>query len=478
MFGIPNFTDRENDFNAWMRRATPIATVVLLTLVIVMQQFLLGITSTTMTEPPESIRTSEEVDEPGISGLALHSKMAVKAKAGGFPFEEPWPDVLREIEQVAATRTDRLRVAVVAGELLGKDAAEARLNALKSELAPGSELASDADALLMLYKKGRDAMPPEAVRSLVDRHGWFGELAAGVEAPPGDPYRVKSVMGITRILAAERAQGVVHAVMFIAAIGFFIAMIKRFNNRELESHFESTTFPPGIYLEMFTAFLQLFLVLLCLQVMTLWLTGTASVVALVGNEMILWLIPLCFAWPWIRGVKWVLVSEDLGWTAGEGIWKEVAWGVAAFLAAMPIDWLVGLAIHLVKLNMGWEEDDGMSGFATFETPLSGSWVPVILGTMSAVLWAPVVEETVFRGAFYRYLRTRMGVALAVVISAACFGAIHPYGGTGILQVGVSGVIFALMREWRGALIAPVVAHALHNGSLSLFEIWTISAVNG
>lgn len=102
---------------------------------------------------------------------------------------------------------------------------------------------------------------------------------------------------------------------------------------------------------------------------------------------------------------------------------------------------------------------------------------MVLGLLSAVVWAPIVEETLFRGALYRFLRTRIGVVAAVLLSAAVFGAIHPYGGTGLVHVAVLGVLFACLREWRGSLIAPVVAHALHNGSIELFNFWTVLAID-
>jgi hypothetical protein len=102
---------------------------------------------------------------------------------------------------------------------------------------------------------------------------------------------------------------------------------------------------------------------------------------------------------------------------------------------------------------------------------------VILGTMGAVILAPLIEETIFRGALYQYLRSRFGVLTAVVLSATLFGAIHPYNGPGVIQVASMGLVWGLLREWRGSLIAGVVAHALHNGMLSLFNIWTIRALS-
>lgn len=478
MYGIPNFTDREHDFNRWLGRLTPIMTVVLLGLVVLMQQFLRSITDPTLLEPPEEIRTSEEVRDPGIEGLVLNAKAAVKIKASRYEMDMSWGEMVGQLETMAASRTDRLRTAVVAGELLGKDAAIERLKALKAEVTGGSDLASDTDWLLRLYAKGRDSLPEDAVKSLVERHGWFGHLAAAYDQPPGEYHRALSTSGFADIQTFSLTSMLTSGVMFLAAIAAFVSVAKRWNNQDFDSQFTQSALPPGIYLETFGVEQLLFLFLLFMQVMTLWLTGTASVVALAFNEVLLWLTPLCLLWPSARGVKWILVAEDLGLHAGEGFWREARWGCVGYLATIPVYFALGIAMGIVEASMGLEEvTDEIPGFPSFQAPLTGSWIPVILGALGAVVFAPIVEEILFRGALYRYLRSRRGVVISVAISSLAFGFIHPYDLQGLIQVSVMGACLALMREWRGSLIAPIVAHALHNGHLTLFEIWGIAAIS-
>jgi len=462
LYGIPNFTDREHDFNAWMRRLAPVLTVVLLGLVILMQQFLRSITDPTLAEPPEEVRISEEVNEPGIEGLVLNAKIAVKIKAARLETDIRWTEMVGQLDTMAATRTDRLRTAVVAGELLGKEAALERLKRLKAEVTSGSDLASDADWLTRLYTKGRDALPEDAVKSLVD----------------GEYHRATSTSGFADIAAYSLTSLLTSLAMFMAAIAALVSIAKRWNNRDFDSQFTQSALPPGIYLETFGVEQLLFLFLLIMQVMTLWLTGTASVVALAFNEILLWLTPLCFLWPAMRGVKWILVADDLGLHMGEGFATEARMGVVAYLATIPVYFALNVIFGIVEASMGLEEaTDEIPGFPSFQPPLSGSWIPVILGALGAVVFAPIVEEILFRGALYRYLRSKRGVVVSVIVSSLAFGFIHPYDLTGLIQVSVMGACLALMREWRGSLIAPIVAHMLHNGHLTLFEIWGIAAAS-
>jgi membrane protease YdiL (CAAX protease family) len=96
---------------------------------------------------------------------------------------------------------------------------------------------------------------------------------------------------------------------------------------------------------------------------------------------------------------------------------------------------------------------------------SGDAMTLVLLYSLVSIWAPVVEESIFRGALFRHLRSRMGVIAAAVASALLFGVMHGYEWMLLSPVIALGLIFAMMRDQRGSLIAPVVMHALHNGIL-------------
>jgi membrane protease YdiL (CAAX protease family) len=46
-----------------------------------------------------------------------------------------------------------------------------------------------------------------------------------------------------------------------------------------------------------------------------------------------------------------------------------------------------------------------------------------------------------------------------------FAVIHPQGIALVPPLMTLGAVFAMIREWRGSLIGPVAAHAIHNGFL-------------
>ena len=74
----------------------------------------------------------------------------------------------------------------------------------------------------------------------------------------------------------------------------------------------------------------------------------------------------------------------------------------------------------------------------------------------------------FRGAFYCWLRARFGVLFSVLLSSFIFASVHPQGAVGVVPLTFIGILLALLREWRGTLVAPMIAHACFNaGTLSL-----------
>ncbi|HEV8475061.1 MAG TPA: CPBP family intramembrane glutamic endopeptidase, partial [Methylomirabilota bacterium] len=83
----------------------------------------------------------------------------------------------------------------------------------------------------------------------------------------------------------------------------------------------------------------------------------------------------------------------------------------------------------------------------------------LLGT---VVFAPVLEEIVFRGLLFATLRRRLPWPVAAVLSAAIFAAAHGYGAAGFGSVFVSGVLWAAAYEKTGSVLPGTAAHVANN----------------
>ena len=53
--------------------------------------------------------------------------------------------------------------------------------------------------------------------------------------------------------------------------------------------------------------------------------------------------------------------------------------------------------------------------------------------------------------------------MSVLITAFIFAAIHPQGWVAIPALMSLAFAFALVREWRGSLLASMVMHGVNNG---------------
>ncbi|MEO6243941.1 MAG: CPBP family intramembrane glutamic endopeptidase [Opitutaceae bacterium] len=139
-------------------------------------------------------------------------------------------------------------------------------------------------------------------------------------------------------------------------------------------------------------------------------------------------------------------------------------GAATFAIALPVLVVTAkLSEFLVRAaGLPVDKQDLIGMFARADTP----WLLAMLIGL-AVLVAPLTEELVFRAGVFRYLRTRIPRALALVLPALFFAALHVNwktlsGLASLPPLLVLAVIFSLAYERTGRIGTPIVAHALFN----------------
>ena len=132
--------------------------------------------------------------------------------------------------------------------------------------------------------------------------------------------------------------------------------------------------------------------------------------------------------------------------------EALLYGVVGFIVAFIVVSIVGYPIEQyfgVDLTQ-----QALSNSAT----VSGL-LPLVL--LSGVIIAPIAEEIVFRGYFYKAFRDRFKPWYAIVMSAALFSAIH-LEPLAAVQLFVIGVVLAYMYEKTDNLMAPIALHMLNN----------------
>jgi membrane protease YdiL (CAAX protease family) len=463
---VSAFTVREK---LWL-----LAAAVLVPVAIFFQQFALDLRSQTLSGAPAEVKAIEEVYDPGVSDFTVSSKLAVKVRAlqrqDDEEPEEPVSAVMASLEQLAVTRAERVRLAVVAAELVGAEDALRRLKIVEAEVTPRGDLAMDIAWFKGIYGGKRAEVTPEVERGLVERHGWFAQIALthGLPNHDNDRYRAISVGKLAALFAGS---GLVGVGMLIGGIVVVVLTIVKWNDGDFEMRLEEAAGGP-VYLELFTLFVGGFSLLVSANLVMFGLSVEGTSAAFVIEEVLLWTLVAVLAWPLFRKIPWARFAWDVGLHRGQGVLRELRAGFCGWLASTPI--MLALSLLIGLFVSGGDEEP--SGYPLFESPRGNSWAIVVVSMLSAVVWAPLVEEIVFRGALQRYLRPRLKWWGAVLVTALIFGLIHPYTPAGLIQVGVSGVLFGFLREWRGSLIAPITAHFLHNGTIMAFTVGMLMAL--
>ena len=331
--------------------------------------------------------------------------------------------------------------------------------------------------LFQEYESGQldSSIIPQADRDfLTSNLGWCGDLAL---VPPGTPNKTmrRSVMG-KALSALWIMIGVVVFGIGILLCGFIsLAVIFYLTvTGNIQSKMHDQARRGSIYLQTFAIWMFLFVLLQILSGLAArWISHPLTEQLLMPAAFFLSLIVL--AWPVLCGISFREVRDDIGLKLGNPF-KEIMAGVIAYMALLPILLCaavvsVMLAAILSLMQPTSEFGGGTNGGHPIQEDIATgditTWLVVFI---TACIAAPIIEETMFRGVFYRHLRDAthgwrryQSVGFAALVNGLIFASIHPQGIIGIPLLTTLAVGFSLTRQWRDSLIAPMVMHAINNG---------------
>ena len=93
-----------------------------------------------------------------------------------------------------------------------------------------------------------------------------------------------------------------------------------------------------------------------------------------------------------------------------------------------------------------------------------NWFDRVLYVMNLIIIAPLVEEILFRGYFYRVIKIRYGVFWAVFFSTLFFAFFHLNSSSVLL-----GFIFAFVYEKSESLWGSIIVHSMSNLFIFVFD---------
>ncbi len=146
----------------------------------------------------------------------------------------------------------------------------------------------------------------------------------------------------------------------------------------------------------------------------------------------------------------------------DGFGRDLMTAVVGYTAALPILQLAAIVSEQL--------------FRNFHTP-SHPVDLIILNTqdgftrslllVQAAVFAPIVEEIMFRGILFKGLDLRWGKWAAAGLSAAVFALSHNTLPGGFLQLWTLGFVFALVCHRNRSILPNIFMHAIHNGLISI-----------
>lgn len=461
-------------------------------------------TSSTSTPPPTPPAPLPPAPMPGLAEMI--QQMSDSAVGWDPPtppslFAPPSTGPLKNSDVNKAAASDRLRIAILAGESIGPDGVRERLDLLDQVLDPASDLRSDYEIVRAIYgvegAGGRGggvadavaAMDPAKVATFKKNHGVFAELALSRGDASSTLRHDLATQGTMIITVIFIVMVLFAFVLLFGLVMLILAMVQAANGKMRSGLREMMSRPEQqysgrermLFVEtigvFFAGFLGLKLIALGLEKQLSISDGVLTIGTLVGQ----WCLALTILWPVARGMTFARWRAFIGLTAPRGVGREIGAGVCGYAAWLTVyvvsAFIIVMVVFIVSAARGEPPMQQQPGGKITDVLGSGNPLIVALVFTLATMWAPLVEETVFRGMLFRTWRRPLGLLLAALGSAAVFAGVHGYMLLQVALVGLLGFGFALIREWRGSLIPCITAHCLHNFFVSVILIVVLSLAN-
>lgn len=139
--------------------------------------------------------------------------------------------------------------------------------------------------------------------------------------------------------------------------------------------------------------------------------------------------------------------------------RPAAAGMSA-LCGLSFYFLIILAMGLMVASSPELQKMG-EDFSEMMSPLMEG--NLTLKVIALVIMAPIIEEVIFRGLTYNYLRRVSPVWAAVLLQSMIFAASH-ISSYQVIYVLMLAPVLALLYEWTGSLLPPILAHMAFNGA--------------
>ena len=156
-------------------------------------------------------------------------------------------------------------------------------------------------------------------------------------------------------------------------------------------------------------------------------------------------------------------------------WRPTHWGIGygVLVLLMSLPFVLGLTVLSSRFFGGHDTINPL--IPELLTARSSAFIVFLV--LSAIVMAPIIEETLFRGLLFRAANARLPFWLAATGSGILFALLHGEKAA-ILPIALLGTIFAFLTRRSQSLLASAAAHASFNGLESLLLLLTAWSMRG
>lgn len=145
-----------------------------------------------------------------------------------------------------------------------------------------------------------------------------------------------------------------------------------------------------------------------------------------------------------------------------------------FLLNILFAFLFTCLISALDLLMGIYDPGWVTGFDIDSVDVSAG--AFLLSAIASIIFAPLLEELVFRGVIFNRLKIRVGIVPAMLISSFIFGIGHDFGG--ITSAFLFGICMCILYLKTDNILVPMSVHFINNVVATILELTSIDYIVG
>ncbi|MFH1381256.1 MAG: type II CAAX endopeptidase family protein [Candidatus Omnitrophota bacterium] len=143
--------------------------------------------------------------------------------------------------------------------------------------------------------------------------------------------------------------------------------------------------------------------------------------------------------------------------------KNILYGTLGYIGIIPPIFFIGIIVYaLLNIFKITPPPQPIVGLFLAEK----STGLIIVSTIIASIFGPIIEEIFFRGIMYNAVKRKVGIFWAIFITSVLFSFLHTYALeyflVGFIPITILGFSLAYLYEKTGSLIPSVTLHILNN----------------